>query len=109
MDRRRFSAVSNVAEQHLLHEFTHGAAILKREIGYNPAYFMQMVAGTARSTRASDSSTPRTPQTGHAALGGRERLDMTVEQSRSFLGALSCSTILTVPLIGTGLKRTAST
>lgn len=67
------------AEQHLLQEFTDGAETLKREVGYNPTYFLGMVAehGPAEASRRLIRS--KDASDGFTRLWEARRLDMTVE------------------------------
>lgn len=69
----------DAAEQHLLQDFTDGVETLKREIGYNPTYFMGMVAehGPAEASRRLIRS--KDAPDGFTRLWEAGRLDMTVE------------------------------
>lgn len=67
------------AEQHSLQEFMEGSQTLKREIGYNPSYFLEMVAehGPAETSRRLIHS--KEPSEGFGRLWEAGRLNMTVE------------------------------
>lgn len=67
------------AEQHLLQDFTDGAQALKRDAGYNPTYFLAMVAehGPAEASRRLIRS--KEASDGFTRLWEAGRLDMTVE------------------------------
>lgn len=71
--------MSSAAEQHLMAELRDGIDRLKREIGYNPTYFIGMVAdlGPAEACRRLIRSAK--PSDGFATLWEASRLDMTVE------------------------------
>jgi hypothetical protein len=69
----------DATEQHLLQDFTEGAEQLKREMGYNPTYFLGMVAehGSAEASRRLIRS--KDASDGFTRLWEAGRLDMTVE------------------------------
>ncbi|MDA8312753.1 MAG: hypothetical protein M0Z46_19515 [Actinomycetota bacterium] len=69
----------SIAEQHLPHEFTDCAAILEREIGYNPTYFMGMVADHRRVDACKRLIHSTVPSEGFSKLWEARKLDMTVE------------------------------
>lgn len=67
------------AEQHLLQEFITGSEALKREIGYDSSYFLELVAehGPAETSRRLIRS--EDPSEGFIQLLETGRLNMTVE------------------------------
>lgn len=71
--------MTSVAEQHLTAELRDGAALLEREIGYDPTSFMGMVgeSGSAEVCRRLIRSSE--PSEGFTILLDAGRLDMTVE------------------------------
>lgn len=66
-------------EQHLLKDFTDGVAELKRDIGYNPSYFLGMVVehGPAEASRRLIRS--KEVSEGFSRLWETNRLHMTAE------------------------------
>src|SRR5579862_413211 len=69
----------NSTESKLLQEFIDGTERLKRDIGYNPTYFMQMVTDLGPVQASKQLIHSKNPSDGFTKLWETARLDMTVE------------------------------